>query len=92
MDPMTTKLLRGFEYIHEVLPVGSHGVAYEMNVLAQESHLHYLEQQTAIPLYTSAGASTCVLVTLTPIHLPELRKNIKKPINIVGELEEAARL
>jgi selenophosphate synthetase-related protein len=87
MDPPATKQLRSLEFIHEILPVGSHGIAYEMGVLAADSHLVAREVDTAIPTRVSAGASTCVLASLPVDCLEELKTKMNKPVNLVGWME-----
>jgi len=53
--------------VHEILPVGSHGVVYEAGELARSAGCSFqlAEPPPDINLYHSAGASTAVIVSTT---------------------------
>jgi hypothetical protein len=85
-DPITVKRLRNLTYIHEVLPVGSKGIAYEMSVLAQENNLKLMDLQSHIETHVSAGAATCVLATLQAFDFERLCKDMSEPVTKVGLL------
>ncbi|MEM3594790.1 MAG: hypothetical protein QXS27_08660 [Candidatus Jordarchaeaceae archaeon] len=86
MDPPSTRRLRDCEFVHEVIPVGSRGVRYEMGVLARESGCNFVEIDSEVDMTHSAGPSTCVLVTLSERFLDALREHVKQPVNPVGRL------
>lgn len=75
------------EYIHDIISVGSRGICYEAWTLGKESDLKFLvADQQEIDLKKSAGPATVILVSLPYHKLVELRKIIRKPINIAGYL------
>ncbi len=79
--------LCSMEFIHEVIPVGSEGIAHEISVLATSSQLKFkLTNQSEINLKKSAGPATVVLASLSSSGVAELRVAISKPISIVGQL------
>ncbi|MEM2099368.1 MAG: hypothetical protein QXU99_06485 [Candidatus Bathyarchaeia archaeon] len=74
-------------FIHEVLPVGSKGVLYEANVLAESSKLKFKPiRNPKIDLQKSAGPATVLLASLPASRVADFQHRIKKPINIVGQL------
>ena len=79
--------LRGMEFIHEVIPAGSEGIAHEINILAAGSKLKFkLMNQLGINLKKSAGPATVVLASLPSSKVAELKVSISKPVSIVGQL------
>ncbi|HHV62616.1 MAG TPA: hypothetical protein GXX51_08270 [Firmicutes bacterium] len=120
-DPGLVSQLLGLGYIHDILPVGSRGVGYEVNVMAETAGLRFhafefhnlehaptsgLASSTASPIDVaargplqagirvgatgnidmkkSAGPATCLLVSLPPQNLGDLRRAISKPITLLG--------
>ncbi len=78
--------LRDKEFIHEIIPVGSTGVAHEIVTLACGSNLRYeLIEQHEICIEKSAGPATVILVTLPKTKLKDLECAITKPVNVVAE-------
>lgn len=79
--------LLGIDFIHEIIPVGSEGIAHEIGTLAKESNLKFkLPDQLKVDVKKSAGPATVVLASLPDFKLTELKSAISKPINIVGHL------
>ncbi len=79
--------LHAIPFIHEIIPVGSTGIAHEIATLAEGSKLNYtLISQQIINIDKSAGPATTLLVTLPKQHLAELQKIINKTINAVAHL------
>jgi hypothetical protein len=73
--------------VHEVIPVGSRGIAYEANVLAKSSNLQVsFVEEGKVDLFKSAGPATVLLATIPKSNLPKLRWIIRKPINLVAQL------
>ncbi len=76
---------------HEMLPVGSRGVAYEAAQLAGSSGL--LARMRATPgldPLRTAGPSTCVLLSLREVDLPELRRiRPDLPVTVVADLYDS---
>jgi hypothetical protein len=80
-------LLKGCPFIHEVLPVGSRGIAYELTQLAQCSGLQYrMAEHLSIDVTKTAGPATCALVTLRPVAYEQLAMRMSIPVNPVGWL------
>ncbi len=75
----------------ELLPVGSHGVEYEIAELARTAQVSYnLETSSSIDLRASAGASTCMIATVSAPRLDALGSFTGLPVAIVAELVEAS--
>ena len=80
------KLLE-IKFIHEVVPVGSEGIAHEIGILAKGSKLKFkLLDHLKVDVEKSAGPATVILASLPNSKLTELKNSISKPINIVGHL------
>jgi hypothetical protein len=87
----TTDLIEllNFDFIHEVIPVGSTGVLHELQTLAQGAELNYkLTEQTAVDIHKSAGPSTVLLVTLPKERFTALQKSTLKPVNLIATLSK----
>lgn len=79
--------LRGLSSIHEIIPVGSKGIAHEIDVLAKDSKLKFkLMDKTEVDLKKSAGPATVVLASLQASELEELKSSVTKPVSIIGQL------
>lgn len=79
--------LLDMNFIHEIIPVGSEGIAYEIGIMAKESNLKFkLTDQMKIDVRKSAGPATVIVASLPEFKLTELKSAISKPINIVGRL------
>lgn len=79
--------LQALTFVHEIIPVGSKGIAYEINVLAKDSKLTaMLANEAAVDLKKSAGPATVILASLPMSKLEELKAAVTKPVNVVGQL------
>ncbi|MEM2082102.1 MAG: hypothetical protein QXP44_01970 [Candidatus Bathyarchaeia archaeon] len=79
--------LRELPYIHEIIPVGSKGIAHEIDVLAKDSKLKFkLIDKTEVELKKSAGPATVVLASLPASELEKLKAAVTKPVSIIGHL------
>lgn len=79
--------LLNINFIHEIIPVGSEGIAHEIGTIAKESNLRFkLSDQLKVDVKKSAGPATVILASLPYLKLTELKSAISKPINIVGHL------
>ena len=79
--------LLSLSIIHEVIPVGSTGIAHEVQTIAEGSKLKYsFAQQTEVNVKKSAGPATVILATLRRQDLAELKSQISKPVNVVAYL------
>lgn len=84
-DLLTVKQLRAFSEIHEIVPVGSKGIGYEVAELLKRNQLELVGQPAAVPLEKSAGPATCVIVTATAEQQTWL-KTLRQPITPLGVL------
>lgn len=88
IDDLLTILKLNF--VHEIVPVGSKGIANEIEVMAKDSHLHLkLNPQAKVNLRKSAGPATVILASLPNDAVNELKKFVNKPVNVVGYLYES---
>lgn len=72
-------------YIYDILPVGSKGIKYEAELLAEMNGLNLnLVNQAEIDLKKSAGPATVLLVTLPENRLDDLQQDISKSVNLLG--------
>ncbi|CAN5512105.1 hypothetical protein BH10ACT7_BH10ACT7_07010 [soil metagenome] len=75
--------------VHEVLPVGSRGVGFELSELARTSGLVANELlPSPVAMGNSGGASTSFLVALAADDLPAFRSAIDRPVHIVATLQQ----
>lgn len=84
----TVVKLRAATFVHEILPIGSHGALYEANELAHCANLRFrLSGSCAIDVHTSAGSSTAVLVSVAPQNVEKLTGTVSEPVNVIGCME-----
>ncbi len=75
------------KYIHDIVSVGSFGIAYEARMMAQSVGRQLkLAEKTLVDIEKSAGPSTVVLVTMNSEKYDELASVIRKPTTIIGEI------
>jgi len=75
--------------IRDALPVGSKGVAYEANQLAESAGLLFMPAaDVALDLAKTGGPASCVLVTMAETDIESLRSILppKLPVTVVGTL------
>ncbi len=80
------KSLLHLSYIHESLPVGSKGIAYEASVLAKDSRTKFVLEESDVDVKKSSGPATSVLVAIEPHAFDKLQEKVRKPIRRVGRL------
>ncbi|NLJ23894.1 MAG: hypothetical protein GX354_00550 [Firmicutes bacterium] len=79
-------------YVTDILPVGSKGIAYEANLMAQTAGLALRLSETgpfsacSQNLTKSAGPATCLLCSLPPDYLAHFRKHVQSPVAVVGQV------
>ncbi len=74
-------------YVHEVIPVGSTGIAHELKTLAESSKLNYtISKQRKVDVHISAGPATVALVSLHESDVVNLMLLMNKPVSIIGHL------
>lgn len=78
--------LLGMDFVHEILPVGSGGVAAEARTLARGVGCEVrFVKDPQIDLRKSAGPSTVVLAAVPQRDIPRLARSFGgKPVNVVG--------
>ena len=74
-------------FVHDIAPVGTFGIAYEARMMAYAVGRQLkLEEVKKIDLNKSAGPATVVLITMNPDKFDELKLLVRKPITVVGEI------
>ncbi len=75
------------KFVHDIVPVGTFGIAYEarMMAFAVGRQLKFVES-AGVDLAKSAGPATAVLITIDRERVEELESLIRKPVTIVGEI------
>ncbi len=77
--------LRKLDFVHEIIPVGSTGIAHEVETLANGSNLKFkINNQSSVDVNKSAGPATVILVSLEASEIQRLRKTASKPVNVVA--------
>ncbi len=75
------------KYVHDIVAVGTFGIAYEARTLAfAVGRQLKLTGKPPIDLEKSAGPATVVLATIDSQKFDELASTIRKPICVVGEV------
>ena len=89
----TTIDLCRMPFVHEILPIGSHGALYEAKELAKTcgGSFRLADIKPAIELEQSAGPSTAVLVSLSPEDVGKLREGCSVPVYPIGTIESAGQ-
>ena len=77
-------MLMSYDFVHEVIPVGSQGIMHEVNVLAKDSGLRAKLELPEVEAKRSAGPATAVVVTISKNALSKLSGLINKPIQVIG--------
>ena len=75
------------KYVHDIMPVGTLGIAYEARMMAHAvgRQLKFSEGST-LDLEKSAGPASVVLVTMSAEKYEELSGLIQKPAAVIGEI------
>lgn len=76
--------LMSCDFVHDLIPVGSQGIAHEVNVLANDSGLCAKLELSEIEAKKSAGPATALVVTVSKNALSRLSGLINKPIRVIG--------
>lgn len=76
------------EGVHDILPVGSHGIAYEVGEMAKLASLKFeLAKNISVNLNKSAGPSTCVLSSCTKSAVKVIKEVISTPVFLIGRMQ-----
>lgn len=75
--------------IHDILPVGSHGVLYEAMKMADSAGLNFrVLENSGIDLKKSGGPGTCIILSCKEMMGKALRKLTGAPVTKIGQLEK----
>lgn len=86
MDVEKLMKLKEKNYIKEILPVGSKGILYELEQMAETNNIRLsLEDMKTIDLSKSAGPSTCVIISMEESKYEKLKKEFPIPVNRIGK-------
>ncbi|UFJ39887.1 hypothetical protein LOK74_17805 [Brevibacillus humidisoli] len=85
-DLLAIKRLREMDGIHEIVPVGSKGIRYELEELLKRNQLTLLGEQVDLPLEKSGGPGTCVIVTARA-DVQQWRDVLGQPVTVLGVLK-----
>ena len=84
-DLPTARKLAALPYISDLLPVGSKGVRYEAEQIAQAAGLTFQAlDNPGLDLNKSAGPATCLLASLAEERLTDLRRAVDRPVTVIG--------
>lgn len=74
--------------VHDLLPVGSRGIAAEVAEMAATAglDLEWLHSEQGWDLAKSAGPATCILAAVAPAALPALALTLQQPWSLVSRL------
>ena len=80
-------ILNKLSVVHDILPVGSGGIAYEATQLAEAAGLKAeINESGSLDLKKSGGPSTCVLVAAEINSEQLLKHRLSVPLNHIGHL------
>ena len=75
------------KFIHDIVPVGTFGIAYEARMMAHAVGRRLkLVEGAQMDLEKSAGPATVVLVTLDHEKLEDLTSLLRKPTMVIGKI------
>ncbi len=81
----TVRQLVGASFVHEILPIGSKGAAYEAGQLCQTAGLVFEAVDSPVDTATSAGSSTAVLCSIDPRDYSKLDRVTNCPYHVIGK-------
>jgi selenophosphate synthetase-related protein len=86
-DLKNVTLLSQKSFVHDIVPVGTFGIAYEARMMAYAVGRQLkLNEAKGLDMNKSAGPATVVLITMNPDKFEELTLLIRKPLTVVGEI------
>ena len=86
-DLRNVTMLTQKKFIHDIVAVGSFGIAYEARMMAYGVGRQVkLLEGAGIDLVKTAGPASVVLVTLDQEKLEDLKSLLQKPITVIGEI------
>jgi selenophosphate synthetase-related protein len=86
-DLRNITLLNQKKYVHDIVAVGTFGIASEARTIAYSVGRQLkLVENIGLDLKKSAGPATVILITIDPEKLDELTQLFRTPVNVVGEI------
>ncbi|MFL0245971.1 AIR synthase related protein [Candidatus Clostridium stratigraminis] len=80
------KTLLSLNYVYEIIPVGSKGIAYECEQMALYNNLKFnFEKNLNVNIQKSSGPATCVIAAVKADSIGEINKIVPN-VNIIGRL------
>ncbi|MFL0267289.1 AIR synthase related protein [Candidatus Clostridium radicumherbarum] len=80
------KTLLGLNYVYEIIPVGSKGIAYECEQMALYNNLKFnFEKNLNVNIQKSSGPATCVIAAVKADSIGEINEIVPN-VNIIGRL------
>lgn len=86
VDIATVRAIRRVRGIGHMLPIGSKGIAGEVDVLLALEGLGLEEERTTLDMAGSAGPSSCMLVSCDQEGRQWLEAHIRQPLHNLGRL------
>lgn len=82
------KVLVQSPFIHEIIPIGSKGIAHEARVLAELNDFHVTlnNSQPVVDIQKAGGPASCVIFTMPEQYAAEMQKNLSQQITKLGYL------
>jgi AIR synthase related protein, N-terminal domain len=81
------RALLGINGVHDVLPVGSRGVLYEIQEIAQSAGLRFVDSgDFGMDLMKSAGPSTCAVLSVGASESESVVGTLTVPVTHLGKL------
>lgn len=85
MSVTTYKKLYQNKKIQDMLPVGSKGIKYEAEEMADTNSLSFqIDSNIKLDLYKSGGPATCAVVAIEESYYEEFKKSMQIPVNRIG--------
>ncbi|MEG0310215.1 MAG: AIR synthase related protein [Eubacterium sp.] len=81
--------LRKIKETSEMVPVGSKGVAYEIEKIAEDNGLHFQwNEQISFDINQSGGPASCCVVTVQEKDFQNFCKQNEKMVTVLGEFQK----
>ena len=83
---VTINKVRKIEGVHEIVPVGSKGISFELNELLKRNQCSLESATTSLDLKKSGGPVTCALVTVDENQITLIKEICDQPVTYLGKL------
>ncbi|MGQ9718397.1 MAG: ribbon-helix-helix domain-containing protein [Nitrososphaerales archaeon] len=74
------------EFVHDVIPVDTQGIAYEARMVAHTVGRQVVFNDIKMELEKPAGPATTILITMDKVKKESLTRAVRKPITIIGRV------